>query len=101
MEIPALRDVVDLAFDRHEQGLLGIGAVVLLELLVGDLPDLDRRRQRRNLLEGSGPLVVAVGGRSEQPRNDVVYGQNESEDSEEGRRRKAGVGHDGLLEGLP
>lgn len=46
---PALRDVIDLALDGHEEGLLGIGPVVLAELLLGDLPELHGRRERLRL----------------------------------------------------
>ena len=44
--IPALGNIVDLAFDRHEKGLFGIGTVILLKLLFCDFPELNRRRKR-------------------------------------------------------
>lgn len=56
---PALRDVIDLALDGHEEGLLGIGPVVLAELLLGDLPELHGRRERLRL--GSSSAAAAAG----------------------------------------
>jgi hypothetical protein len=57
--VPALRHVIDLALDSHEQRLFGVRSIVLLELLLSDLPDLYRRRQRLRLfLEFPGPLIL-------------------------------------------
>ena len=99
---PALGDIIDLGLDGHEQGLLGIGAVVGLELLRRDLAELNRGAQRRHLLLlGVAVAVVVVVGGTKKTRDDVVSGKKKRQHREEGGRREAGVGHDGLLQGFP
>lgn len=96
-----MRNIIDLTLDSHEEGLLGIRAVVGLEFLLGDLADLNGRSQRLHLgLEVAGRLVAVVGG-GEEARNYIVDGENEGEEGEEGGRRKAGVDNYGFLQCLP
>lgn len=65
--VPALRDVVDLTLDRHEQRLSGVRAVVLFELHIGDLTKLNWRRQRLHLLFELSRSMMDMGiiGRTE------------------------------------
>lgn len=74
--VPALRHVIDLTLDSHEQRLRGIGAVVLLQLVFSDLAQLDRRGQRLHLLHVPGRLMVIR--RPKEARDDVVYGNQQS-----------------------
>ena len=100
---PALGDIIDLGLDGHEQGLLGIGAVVGLELLRCDLAELNRGAQRRHLLlllDVAVAVMVIVGGAKE-TRDDVVNGKKKRQHREEGGRREASVGYDGFLQGFP
>lgn len=103
MAIPALGNIIDLALDGHEERLLGIGAVVGLEFFLGDLADLNRGSQRLHLrLEVTrGGVVAVVGGGGEEARNDVVEGQDEGQQGEEGVRREPRVRFYGLLQCLP
>lgn len=97
---PALRNIVDLALDSHEKGFLGIGAIVLLQVILRNFTKLNRWRERMDLLQV--PSVGSViGGRSEETGNEIVNGKSKSQHSEEGGRREACVGHDRLLQRLP
>jgi len=99
--IPALRNIIDLTLDGHEEGLLGVRAVVGLKFLLSDLADLNGGSQRLHLrLEVAGGVVAVVGGGKE-ARNDIVDGENKGEEGEEGGRRKAGVGNYGFIQCLP
>lgn len=97
---PALADVVDLALDGHEERLLRIGAVVDLELLLGDLAELNGGREGLDLLELD--LALHRGGRSlEEAGDDVVEGGGQGQHGEEGRRRQPRIGLDRVLQSLP
>lgn len=97
---PALRNIVDLALDSHEERLLRIGAIILFQVILRNLTDLDRRRERLELLP-QVPSVGSVIGGTEETGNEIVQGKSKSHDGEEGCRREACVGHDRLLQRLP
>lgn len=97
--VPPHGDVVDLTLDRHQEGLIGIGSVVRLQLLQSDVPHLDRlgrnkRLHRRRGRGRRGLLGGSVVGVDEEAGDEAVDAEHEGEDGEEGCGGEARVGVD-------
>lgn len=97
-KLPGTRNVIDLSFDRHEQRLVRIRAVVKLQLFLGDVAELDRFTVGNFVGSLDGGVII---GGNKHAADKLVGDEHEGEDGEEGGWGEAGVGIDGVGESLP